>query len=166
MSLSIIVATDIKGGIGCNNELLFHIPEDLKRFKELTTGHTIIMGRKTFESLPKVLPNRHHIVITRNFKYKNPSNNVSIICNLNESWIKLFKELDEEYFVIGGGEIYKKFLPYCNKIYLTRNYGEYKADTYFKYDEKEFELEYCSQMLNSNNNNYRFIELTRESINE
>lgn len=165
MSLSIIVATDLNGGIGYKGDLLFKIKEDLKRFKELTTGKTIIMGRKTYESLPNgALPNRHNIVITTSNRVNTINPTKSLIFKNNiEELIEEYKDSEEEVFVIGGGFIYKQFLPYCNKIYLTRVHGEFEADTFFKYYEaKEFELDYCSQMLSSDGYDYRFINLVRE----
>jgi dihydrofolate reductase len=163
--LSIIVATDLAGGIGYRGDLLFKIKEDLKRFKELTTGKTIIMGRKTFDSLPNgALPNRHNIVITTNTNRPNtisPTESLTFKNNIDEL-IEQYKDCDDEVFVIGGGFIYKQFLPYCNKIYLTRVYREFQVDTFFKYNGDKFELDYCSQMLNTDGYNYRFIDLVKK----
>ncbi|NLL30758.1 MAG: dihydrofolate reductase [Clostridiales bacterium] len=128
--LSIIVAKASNNVIGGNNDLLWRIPQDLKRFKEITTGHTIIMGRKTFESLPRVLPNRKHIVITRDKNFKVDSDMVHIVNDIS-SVLDKFKDSDEEAFVIGGGEIYKLLLPYCKKLYLTRVYKDFDGDTVF-----------------------------------
>jgi dihydrofolate reductase len=164
MSLSIIVACDLNHGIGYKGYLLFRIPEDIRRFKELTTNHTIIMGRKTFESLPNVLPNRHHIVITRNLKYKKTSKQVSIINNLDEAMIKLFQDLDEEIFVIGGSEIYKQFLPYCNRIYLTLVHTICEADTFFDFNSKfnKFNLSKWSDRKTAlPNYDYQFLEFMK-----
>lgn len=164
MSLSIIVATDLVGGIGYKGDLLFKIKEDLKRFKGLTTGRTIIMGRKTYDSLPNgALPNRNNIVITSSNRVNTMSPCESLIFKNNtDELIEKYKDSNEEIFVIGGGFIYQQFLPYCNKIYLTRVYGEFQADTFFRYDEKEFELDHCSQMLNSDGYDYKFIDLVRK----
>jgi dihydrofolate reductase len=112
MSLSIIVATDLNGGIGKDNKLLFKIKEDLKRFKELTTGHTVIMGRKTYESLPNgALPNRHNIVVSTSNRVNTISPTESLIFKSNiKEIIEEYKDTQEEVFVIGGGLIYQQFL--------------------------------------------------------
>ena len=112
MTLSIIVAVASDGAIGRANDLLWHLPADLKRFKELTTGHTILMGRKTFESLPRgPLPNRRNIIISRSL----PAEVYPTIQQAMEACAS-----DEEVFIIGGGEIYRQLLPNTERIYLTR----------------------------------------------
>lgn len=128
--LSIIVAMASNNVIGKNNELIWHIPMDLKRFKEITTGKTIIMGRKTFESLPGVLPERHHVIITRNKNYMVNNENVEVFNSLEDVLTK-YKNSEEEVFIIGGGEIYKEFLPKVNKLYLTKLNKAYKGDAHF-----------------------------------
>lgn len=128
--ISIIVAKTIKNYIGKDNKLLFHISEDLKRFKEITNGHKIIMGRKTFESLPKVLDNREHIIITRDKDYKVNSNKIEISNNI-EKIVEKYQNSNEEVFVIGGGEIYNQLLPYTNKLYLTIIESDIEGDTKF-----------------------------------
>lgn len=128
--LSIIVAIAENNVIGKDNNLIWHIPNDLKRFKEITSGHKMIMGRKTFESLPGVLPNRDHIIITRNKEFKVDSDRVSVIHDLN-SFIKENENSNEEIFVIGGAEIYKELLPHCNKLYLTKVHKAFEGDTFF-----------------------------------
>lgn len=128
--ISIIVAKTIKNYIGKDNKLLFHISEDLKRFKEITNGHKIIMGRKTFESLPKVLDNRDHIIITRDKDYKVNSNKIEISNNIEEI-VEKYQNSNEEVFVIGGGEIYNQLLPYTNKLYLTIIESDIEGDTKF-----------------------------------
>ena len=102
--LSIIVAVAENNIIGGDNKLLWHIPEDLKRFKEITSGNTIVMGRKTFESLPGVLPNRKHVIITRDKNYTVDNENVEVIHSLSEV-INKYKNSHETAFIIGGGEI-------------------------------------------------------------
>lgn len=126
---SIIVAVAKNNAIGCHNKLLWHISEDLKRFKEITTGHTIIMGRKTFESLPKVLPNRKHIVITRNMNFNSEDERVTVIHSIDD--ILTYADEEEEYFIIGGEEIYRQFLPLSQKIYLTIVNKDFEADAFF-----------------------------------
>jgi len=127
MTLSIIVAIAENGVIGKGNNLLWHISEDLKRFKKLTSGHSIIMGRKTFESIGKPLPNRRNIVISRNTSIHAEG---CEIANSIENALKLTQN-EDEVFVIGGGQIYKQALPLANKLYLTRVHADYDGDTFF-----------------------------------
>jgi len=126
--LTIIVAAGENDAIGKDNKLIWHLSDDLKRFKSLTNGHHIIMGRKTFESFPKPLPNRTHIVISRQENYKVPDG--VIVVNSLEDAIDASRN-DKEPFVIGGGEIYKQAMPLANKIELTRVHGSFDADTFF-----------------------------------
>ena len=161
--LSIIVAKANNNVIGGNNKLLWHLSKDLKRFKEITTGNTIIMGRKTFESLPKVLPNRHHVILTSNKNYKVDSDSVTIVNNIEEI-VDKYKDSVEEAFIIGGGEIYNLLLPYTNKLYLTRIYKDFEGDTYFpKIDSSNWEVIYKSDIFCDEKENltYDFINLTR-----
>ncbi|MEN3324712.1 dihydrofolate reductase [Mariniflexile soesokkakense] len=126
--LTIIVAAAENDAIGKHNKLIWHISDDLKRFKMLTSGHHIIMGRKTFESFPKPLPNRTHVVITRNSNYKVPEG-VVLVHNLEDA-IKACAN-DPQPYVIGGGEIYKQAILVANKIELTRVHESFPADTFF-----------------------------------
>lgn len=127
--LSIIVAKAKNNVIGKNNQLIWNIPDDLKRFKELTTGHTIIMGRKTFESLGKVLPNRKHIVFTQNPDFKVDDENVEIVHSMLQ--IQEYIENEEENFVIGGAMIYNLLMQYVKKMYVTEIDKEFEGDTFF-----------------------------------
>ncbi|WGD33620.1 dihydrofolate reductase [Olleya sp. YS] len=127
-NLTIIVAAGENNEIGKNNNLIWHLSDDLKRFKALTSGHHIIMGRKTFESFPKPLPNRTHIVISRQANYKAPEG--VIVVNSLEDAISIAKK-DSQPFIIGGGEIYKLSMPYASKIELTRVHANFDADTFF-----------------------------------
>lgn len=116
MILSIIVAVASDGAIGRANDLLWHLPADLKRFKELTTGHTILMGRKTFESLPRgSLPNRRNIIISRSLPAQPGA---EVYPTIQQALVACAS--DEEVFIIGGGEIYRQLLPNTEQIYLTR----------------------------------------------
>lgn len=163
--ISIIVAKASNNVIGGDNKLLWHISEDLKRFKEITSGHTIIMGRKTFESLPKVLPNRHHIVITRDKNFKVDSEDVTIINDISDV-ISRFKDTEEEAFIIGGGEIYKTLIPYTKKLYLTRVYKDFEGDTSFpviNYDEWKIVNKSEIKVNEKYNLNYDFIDLEKLS---
>lgn len=127
--LSIIVAVAKNNVIGKDNKLIWHLPEDLKRFKKLTTGHTIIMGRKTFESLGRVLPNRKHIVLTNNSNMKIENENVEVISDIKllDSYINS----KEENFIIGGASTYSLLMPYANKMYITKIDEEFEGDVYF-----------------------------------
>lgn len=127
--LSIIVAVAENNVIGKDNQLIWHLPEDLKRFKQLTTGHTIIMGRKTFESLGRVLPNRKHIILCNDMEMKVEDEKVEILKDI--SMLKEYIDSDEENFVIGGATIYKLLMPYAKKLYLTLIHEEFEGDVYF-----------------------------------
>lgn len=127
--LSIIVAKAQNNIIGKDNKLLWHIPEDLKRFKDITTGHTIIMGRKTFESLGRILPNRKHIVFTQNPDFKVNDENVKVVHSMLE--IQEYIESKEENFVIGGAMIYNLLMPYVNKMYVTELHKDFEGDAFF-----------------------------------
>lgn len=127
--LTVIVAAGENNAIGKDNDLIWHLSDDLKRFKKLTNGHHIIMGRKTFESFPKPLPNRIHIVITRQENYKAPEG-VIIVNSLSDALDAARK--DQQPFIIGGGEIYKQALPLADKLEITRVHSTFDdADTYF-----------------------------------
>ena len=125
--ITIIAAAGKNNELGKNNDLVWHLPDDFKRFKKLTTGHHIIMGRKTFESFPKPLPNRVHVVITRNKNYH--PDGVVVVHSISEA-LEIAKD-DEQPFIIGGGEIYKLGLDVSDKIELTRVHGKFEADTFF-----------------------------------
>ncbi|MGV6828006.1 MAG: dihydrofolate reductase [Flavobacteriales bacterium] len=125
--ITIIAAASENNALGKNNDLVWHLPDDFKRFKQLTTGHYIIMGRKTFETFPKPLPNRIHIVITRNKNYKKEG--AIVVPSLQEALEKA-KE-DPQPFIIGGGEIYKLAMEVSDKIELTRVHHHFEADTFF-----------------------------------
>ena len=125
--ITMIVAAAANHTIGKDNQLLWHISEDLKRFKQLTSGHAIIMGRKTFESLPKALPNRTNIVITRKKDYSAPGAHV---CHSLEEALEM-ASTDPQPFIIGGGEIYKQALPFTDTIELTRVHKAFEGDAFF-----------------------------------
>lgn len=127
--LSIIVAIANENVIGKDNKLIWHIPEDLKRFKEITSGHKIIMGRKTFESLGRVLPNRKHIVLCNDMKMKINNENVEILNDISK--LDKYINSEEECFVIGGATIYKLLMPYANKMYVTKINQSFEGDVYF-----------------------------------
>ena len=132
--LTIIAAAGENDAIGKDNQLVWNLSDDLQRFKDLTSGHHIIMGRKTFESFPKPLPNRTHVVISRQDDYDVPEGVFKV--NSLEEAIEIAKN-DSQPFIIGGGEIYKQAMKYADKIELTRVHEEFEADTFFpKIDSK------------------------------
>jgi len=136
--ISIIVAIAENFAIGLRNELLWHLPDDLKRFKKLTTGHTVIMGKRTFESLPnRPLPNRRNLVITDIPGELIPS--CEMAYSIEDAIAKT--ESESENFVIGGGSIYRQFLPFADKLYITWVHKSFEADTFFpKIELSEWEL--------------------------
>ncbi len=127
-TITIIAAAAENNALGKDNDLLWHLPDDFKRFKKLTIGHKIIMGRKTFESFPKPLPKRTHIIITRDTNYSVPYEDCIIVHSLEDA-LKLVT--GEDAFIIGGGEIYKQSEPFADVIELTRVHGDFEADTFF-----------------------------------
>ena len=134
--LSLIVAVAQNGVIGDRNALLWHISEDLKHFKALTTGHPVVMGRKTYESLGRPLPNRTNVVISRQ-EMEIPG--CRVVHSLDEA-LALFPG-DEEVFIIGGAQIYAEALPRADRFYLTRVFHDYEGDTRFpEWDEAQWRL--------------------------
>ncbi|MDO6519092.1 dihydrofolate reductase [Zobellia uliginosa] len=129
-TIAMIAAAADNNALGKDNDLLWHLPDDFKRFKSLTSGHTIIMGRKTYESFPKPLPNRKHVIITRDKDYT-VDYDVCVVVHSLEGALELVKDEDLS-FIIGGGEIYKLAMEHANKIELTRVHGIFEdADTFF-----------------------------------
>lgn len=127
MKLISIAAVGENNELGKDNKLLWHLPDDFKRFKALTSYHYIIMGRKTFESFPRPLPNRTHVVITHQNHY--PDEHCIVVKNISDAIEKVKNQ--EVAYVIGGGEIYRQFMEYVDQIELTRVHGEFDADTFF-----------------------------------
>lgn len=127
MIVSVVVAIAENNAIGKDNQLLWHLPADLKHFKQITTGHTIIMGRKTYDSIGRPLPNRRNIVMTRTSGLQIPG--VEVTANMEEALALCADE--EEVFIIGGAEIYKSTMDITNRIYLTRVHQSYEADAFF-----------------------------------
>ena len=139
MTISLVVAAAENNAIGKNNQLLWHLPNDLKFFKNTTWGMVVIMGRKTFEAVNKPLPGRVNIVITRQPDWKRED--TIIAENLNDGLQIAAETHFKEAFVIGGGEIYKQAMAVADKIYITRVHATLEADTFFPViDEKEWEL--------------------------
>jgi dihydrofolate reductase len=155
--IKIIVAMSKNRVIGNDNKLIWKLSSDLKRFKELTTGNPVVMGRKTYESIGKPLPNRRNIIITRQPDYK--VDECEIVSSLEEALLIT----SNDCFIIGGGEIYNQSLSLANKIYLTLVKEEFEGDTQFpeidsswvKVSKKDFDSD------EKNNHNYSFIEYER-----
>ena len=153
-----ILSADRNWGIGCQNKLLISIPSDMKFFRETTTGHVVVMGRKTLESFPgkQPLKNRVNIVLTRDVNYQ-AAPCVVMVHSLEELLQELKKYARDEVYVIGGGAVYQLLLPYCDTVYVTRIDFAYQADTWFpNLDQDEdwelaeeseehtcFDIEYC-----------------------
>jgi dihydrofolate reductase len=165
MLLSIIVAVSENGAIGLNNQLIWRLPDDLKRFKLLTIGHPMIMGRKTFESIGKPLPGRQSIVITRdkNFSFEG----VLVVHSLEEAIEKAQQTGTDEAFVIGGGDIYNQIQNRAGKLYITQVHTRIKGDTFFKienpdqWEEKEREHHPVDE---KHNFSFDFLDLIRRQI--
>ncbi|MEE9363028.1 MAG: dihydrofolate reductase [Cellulophaga sp.] len=158
-----IAAAAENDALGKDNDLLWHLPDDFKRFKQLTTGHAIIMGRKTFESFPKPLPNRKHIVITRDRNYTIAYPNCVIVHSLEEA-IKLVSN-DSLSFIIGGGEIYKQGMPFATNIELTRVHSSFEADTFFpKIDTTIWKIVETIKHDKDEKHNYDFTYITYEKF--
>lgn len=155
--ISIIVVVGKNREIGCKNELLWNLPKDMARFKKVTTGHPVLMGQKTFESIGRPLPDRKNIVVTldKGFKLENCEVRYSL-----EDVLKEYKKKDEELFVIGGGQIYKQSLPYADKLYITEVDDAPEADTYFS-DYSEFKKVVFEEGAEDNGYKIKFLELTK-----
>jgi dihydrofolate reductase len=125
--ITLIAAVGLRNELGKDNQLLWHLPNDFKHFKELTSGHHVIMGRKTFESLPGILPNRTHVVISRNPVWHKEG--VLLVSSLDAAFGLV--PAGEQAYVIGGGEIYRQALPHSDRIELTRVETQMEADTFF-----------------------------------
>ena len=162
MQLSLICALTTNGAIGNKGGLLYYLPADLKHFKNLTTGHTIVMGRKTFESLPKgALPNRRNVVITRQADYAAPG--IEVFHSFEEALQAC--QTDEEVYVIGGESVYEAALPQANRLCLTHIEAiPDEADTYFPtYNKEEWEEESREHHEPDEKNNlaYDFVNYIR-----
>ena len=161
--LSIVVAKAKNNIIGKDNKIIWHLPEDLKHFKNLTTGHTIIMGRKTFESLGKPLPNRKHIIFSQNPDFKVNDENVEVVHSLLQ--IQDLIEGKEEAFVIGGAMIYNFLMPYVKKMYVTEIEKDFDGDTFFPVIDGEVWKEVSREKgIKDEENNMDYYFVTYERI--
>jgi len=160
--INIIAAMDEKRGIGKDSKIPWHISEDLKRFKRLTTGHTIMMGRKTYDSLPqKPLPSRINMVITRNPDFK--ADGVSVNNSFEEALAVAKENEQSEIFIIGGAQIFQQAIDMgiVDRLYLTKVEGEFGADTFFP-DYSDFKKAINEESGEENGIKYKFIDLERE----
>jgi dihydrofolate reductase len=160
MDISIIVAIAENNVIGDNNQLIWHIPSDLKRFKALTMGHHIIMGRKTWESIGRALPGRISIVISRDPNYL--AHGAIVVTSIAEAIAKA--QSDNEVFIIGGAQIYEQALPMANKIYLTQIHKSFKGDVSFPVIDKSIWKQVSSEKgkpTETDGLNYTYVDLVR-----
>ncbi|MFY7844142.1 dihydrofolate reductase [Chryseobacterium gambrini] len=159
---TIVVAMGENNEIGFENQLLWHLPKDLKHFKEITSGHPVIMGRKTYESIGKPLPNRTNIVVSRKTDWFEEG--ILIVGSIKEA-IKFAKKIDEEIFIIGGGKIYEQTMDIVDKLEVTLVKADLEADTFFpKIDPKIWKKtdEICHEK--DEKNQYDFCFQTFERI--
>jgi dihydrofolate reductase len=155
MTISLVVAASENNAIGKDNKLLWHLPKDMKFFKNTTWGMPVIMGRKTFESLKKALPGRINIVITRQHDLN--AADIVIAKDLNEALTKADETNCKEVFVIGGGEIFKQYIKVADKIYLTRVYTNIDGDTFFEeLDESKWKLVSNEDITKDDKHKYDF----------
>lgn len=154
--ITMIAAAGENNSLGKDNDLVWHLPDDFKRFKELTSGNYILMGRKTFESFPKPLPNRKHLIITRQENYSVPEN-----CFVFDSISSALQSIDNtDVWIIGGGEIYKQSMEIADRIELTRVHSEFEADTFFPEIGDEWELVNQEHHASDERHKYDFTYLT------
>ncbi len=159
-TVSIVVALAKKNRvIGKNNKLPWHIPEDLRHFKQVTEGHPVIMGRKTYESIGRPLPNRTNIVISRNKNYN--ARGCIVLSSLSES-IKLASQKDkEEIFIIGGGQIFEEAIHITDRLYLTLVEGDFDGDVYFPVYESLFTKVISRSEHKSDRHRYTFLTIVK-----
>lgn len=152
--ISLLVAMDTNRLIGKDNQLPWHLPQDLAYFKKTTMNHKIVMGRKTFESIGRPLPGRENIIVTRDQDY---SQEGCLVLNSLEGIVELSEQSDEEIFVIGGAEIFQQILPCSDRLYITHIYHEFEGDTYFpKTNEEEWDMVKSDKRIKDENNPYDY----------
>lgn len=146
-----IAAVAENNALGKNNDLLWHLPNDFKRFKEITSGHHIVMGRKTFESFPKPLPNRTHVIITRqkDFQFEG----CIVVSDLEKAIAACTKT--EDIYIIGGGEIYTQSISFADQLDITRVHHSFDADVYFPEIDPEI-WELTNETFNSKDEKHLF----------
>ena len=161
--LSIIVAKTKNNIIGKDNNLIWHIPEDMEKFRSLTLDHTIIMGRKTFESIGRVLENRKQVIFTNNPDFNPEMENSEIVHSVED--IKKYIDSDEECFVIGGSMIYHLLMPYVTKMYITEIDKDFEGDAFFpKMNAEDWEVVRITPGRENSgvDFNYQFVEYKRK----
>jgi len=152
--ISFVVAMDVNRVIGKDNQLPWHLPEDLKFFKRVTMGQPIAMGRKTHESIGRVLPGRQNIIITRQNDYQ--AEGCTVFYSVKD-FVDFFLKQEEEVFVIGGAEIFKEAFPFADRLYITLINEEFEGDTYFpEYNKHEWKLRSCDKGVKDEKNPYDY----------
>lgn len=158
--ISLMVAHDPNGVMGVNNDLPWHIPEDLKYFKETTMGKAMVMGRKTYESIGRPLPGRLNIVITRNPDYQ--AEGVEVVQSLDKA-IEIAREYAEEVMIIGGAEIFKRSMPLADRLYITEVHEEYDGDTFFPSYQEDWEvIKKTDQMTSKTGTTFTYLVYERK----
>jgi dihydrofolate reductase len=164
--MNMIVAVASNWGIGKGNDLLFHISADMKRFRALTGGGTVIMGRKTLDSMPggKALPKRRNIVITRSADFARED--VEVAHSLEEAIAMVAEEDPAKVWVIGGGEIYKAMLPHCKMCYVTHIYDEKDCDTFFPdlSSLENWEIQHADNLMSDGAVNFQFVDYVNSAL--
>ena len=155
--MKLIAAVDKNWGIGRNNRLLVNIPEDMQLFRQETNGKVVIMGRKTFESLPGMLPKRHHVVISRSCS---DLGECVEMCSSVEEFLKRYKDVDEEIYCIGGGMIYSEMLAYADKLVLTEIDEQADAEVYFPEFDKSLYTKTILSDIEENGIHYQHVAYT------
>ena len=154
-----IVAVSQSWGIGKGEDLLFRLPSDLRRFKAMTTGHTVIMGRKTLDSLPggKGLPHRRNLVLSRQSDFA--PDRAEVIHSVED----ILKTAEDDAFVIGGQQVYEQLLPYCARVYVTKVLADPEADAFFPDLDKlpEWKVASAGEMLTENGLSFQYVEYIR-----
>lgn len=161
--ISLLVAMDENHVIGHHNDLPWHLPRDLRFFKQLTTGHTIIMGRKTYESIGRPLPDRRNVVLTR--QQVTFPEGIEVIRDLQTLYDWQEENPEEEFFVIGGGDIFNQVLSHADRMYITLIKHTFKGDTFFpKFNEAEWTLTHKKKGIKDSKNpyDYYFLQYDRK----
>ncbi len=161
MKIAMIACVGKNLELGLNNNLIWHLPLDLKYFKEVTNNHVVLMGKNTFKSLPGVLKNRHNIVLTRSINRDDIPREVEVFHSIDE-FLKKYQDYDDVIFIIGGESIYKQFIDLADTLYLTEVDAESLADTYFpKFKKEEFRREVLESHEDSGIK-YQFVKYRRK----
>jgi dihydrofolate reductase len=160
MKISVIVAIAKNNAIGKDNQLLWHLPADMKFFKEKTMGHHIVMGRKTYESIGKPLPGRTTVIVTRNEHYK--AEGCIVVHSLKDALTIAKNANDNEVMITGGAELYKQAEPIADRIYLTEVKGHFDADTFFTFDRSNWISKEITEHKADEKNKFDYVFLVLE----